>query len=78
LMTRQETWESPVQTRAFDLDFEKRAKFLESLSRDELIAEACRIATFQNGKNEMEPSEQEIWLGQRDSRQPCKDQGANR
>ena len=78
LMTRQQTWGSPVQTRAFDLNFEKRKKYLKNLSTDKLIAEACRIAKFQNDSNEMESWEQEIWLGKQNSWQPCENPGANR
>jgi hypothetical protein len=69
--TNQQNFNTPLQIRAFNLDFAARRAALASLTTAELVLEACRIAKFQNGTGVLTQSELLFWLGDKNARQPC-------
>jgi hypothetical protein len=73
LMTQQQTFQAlRLQLRAFDLRLDKRRQDLAKLtSTPELVREACRIAVFQDGNNQLTATERVTWLGDRDAPQLC-------
>ncbi len=61
-----------AEIRAFDLRLDQRVKEIKSIATDAaLITEACRVAKFQTGYNFLTGAELELWLGSRDTPQPC-------
>lgn len=72
LMVRQQTFGAQVYTRAFDLDFgARRARLSELKTIRALVDEACRVAKFQTGSNELDRDERQIWFGDKNVPQPC-------
>jgi hypothetical protein len=71
LLMRQYSFASPIRVRAFNLDFVGQWKKLAAKETDELVKEACRIATMQNGGNQLTPAELNIWFKDENAPQPC-------
>jgi Novel STAND NTPase 1 len=70
LLIRQDSFASPIRVRAFNLDFVGQWKKF-SKGTDELVREACRIATMQDGSNELKREELNTWLKDENAPQPC-------
>jgi hypothetical protein len=72
LLIRQQGFSSLTQLRAFNLDFGKQLVAISKLkSTADLVGEACRVAKFQNGSNQLSSDEMFTWLGRRNAPQPC-------
>lgn len=71
LLMRQYSFASPIRVRAFNLDFEGQWKNLANKGTDELVQEACRIATMQGVGNQLTKAELNIWLKDENAPQPC-------
>jgi hypothetical protein len=73
LMMQQQSFNTPIRVRAFNLDRDSRRKALAAQERetpDALVREACRIARFQDGTNQLSGPERRLWIGSREP-QPC-------
>jgi hypothetical protein len=71
LLMRQYSFASPIRVRAFNLDFDGQWKKLAAKGTDELVQEACRIATMQDGGNQLTKAELNIWLRDENGPEPC-------
>jgi hypothetical protein len=64
-ITQQQTFNTPIHLRAFDLDLPSRKDALSKISSSEaLIREACRVAKLQGEGNRLRYAERLTWLSQ--------------
>jgi len=72
LLMRQKTLLSPLDVRAFNLNFEERGRAVaaETKTKDDLIAKACQIAELSGG-SQLREVELSTWFGRKDAPQPC-------
>ena len=74
ILTYQPSLAAALSLRVLDLRFEDRKKYLDGLSTDLLVHEACRVANLGDAyshDNKLNPQEMEAWLGSQNAQQPC-------
>jgi hypothetical protein len=71
LLIQQPTFGGLVQLRTFDLDRTSRRNAVQTLTTDDLIGEACRVAMIQDGSNGLRDTEKKAWFGTEQVEEPC-------